>query len=156
LAGLTKWGYEFVILSCDKPDKFSTQKEYVEKLIAPYPIQWVSIPYHRKPPVLSSVYDYFKLKQKAKQLHAIYHFDMTHTRVGLPQLVGLYMKKKLGVKFLNDIRGFWADERVDGGMWNLKILSIEWCIIFLKEKKMLLFGQPIIILALLIRPRKYY
>lgn len=120
LAGLTKWGYEFVILSCDKPEKFSSKKEYVEQLIAPFPIQWVSIPYHRKPPVLSSVYDFFKLRQKAKQLHAIHHFDMTHTRVGLPQLVGLHMKKKLGVKFLNDIRGFWADERVDGGMWNLK------------------------------------
>lgn len=37
---------------------------------------------------------------------------MTHTRVGLPQLVALYMKKRFGVKFLNDIRGFWADEKV--------------------------------------------
>jgi glycosyltransferase involved in cell wall biosynthesis len=120
LAGLTKQGYEFVILSCDKPDKYIANKEYVQKLIEPYPIQWVSIPYHKSPPVLSSAYDFYKLKQTAKKLHQQYTFDMTHTRVGLPQLVALYMKKKLGVKFMNDIRGFWADERVDGGMWNLK------------------------------------
>jgi glycosyltransferase involved in cell wall biosynthesis len=120
LAGLTKQGYTFTILSCDKPEKYTANKEYVEKLIAPYPIKWVSIPYHKSPPVLSSVYDFFKLKQAAVKLHHAQNFDMVHTRPGLPQLVALHLKKKLGIKFLNDIRGFWADERVDGGMWNLK------------------------------------
>lgn len=43
---------------------------------------------------------------------------MVHTRVGIPALVGLWLKKKYGVYFLNDIREFYADSRVDGGMWN--------------------------------------
>ncbi len=120
LAGLTKYGYTFTILSCDKPGKFSANRAYVEQLIAPYPIQWVSIPYHKNPPVLSSVYDFYKLRSKAMELHKAEKFDMVHTRVGLPTLVAQWMKRKTGVKFLNDIRGFWADERVDGGMWNLK------------------------------------
>ena len=135
LAGLTKEGYEFVILSCDKPAKYDANKTYVEKLIEPYPIQWVSIPYHKSPPVFSSLYDFFKLKQKARQLHKEHHFVMTHTRVGLPQLVALYMKKKLGIKFLNDIRGFWADERVDGGMWNLKNPLYKAVYRFFKKKE---------------------
>jgi glycosyltransferase involved in cell wall biosynthesis len=120
LAGLTKLGYTFTILSCDKPAKYQTHKAYVEKLIAPYPIKWVSVPYHKNPPVLSSVYDYLKLKQTAIKLHRTEKFDMVQTRPGIPQLVALYLKKKLGIKFMNDIRGFWADERVDGGMWDLK------------------------------------
>jgi glycosyltransferase involved in cell wall biosynthesis len=120
LAGLTKSGYRFTILSCDKPEKYKANKEYVEKLIAAYNINWISIPYHKSPPVLSSVYDFFKLKQTAKKLYHADKFDMVHTRPGVPQLVALYLKKKLGVKFMNDIRGFWADERVDGGMWDLK------------------------------------
>jgi len=120
LAGLTKAGYTFTILSCDKPAKYQTHRSYVEKLIAPYPIKWVSIPYHKSPPVLSSVYDYYKLKQTAKKLHLTEKFDMVQTRPGIPQLVALYLKKELGIKFMNDIRGFWADERVDGGMWDLK------------------------------------
>jgi glycosyltransferase involved in cell wall biosynthesis len=119
LAALTKQGYIFTILSCDKPEKFKANKGYVEKLISSYPIKWVSIPYHKNPPVLSSVYDFFKLKQTAIKLHNANKFDMVHTRPGLPQLVALHLKKKLGIKFLNDIRGFWADERVDGGMWDL-------------------------------------
>ncbi len=45
---------------------------------------------------------------------------MVHTRPGIPTLVALWMKEKYSIHFLNDVRGFWADERVDGGMWNLR------------------------------------
>ena len=120
LSNLTKFGYSFTILSCDKPEKYKANKKYVEQLIENFPIKWVSIPYHKNPPVLSSVYDYYQLKHTAKVLHKKNEFDMVHTRPGLPTLVALWMKKQYGIKFLNDIRGFWADERVDGGMWNLK------------------------------------
>jgi glycosyltransferase involved in cell wall biosynthesis len=120
LSGLTKFGYEFTILSCDKPEQYRNNKSDVEKMIAAFPIKWVSIPYHKNPPVLSSVYDYRMLKKAAKQLHKKNQYDMVHTRPGLPTLVALWMKKKYGIKFLDDVRGFWADERVDGGMWNLK------------------------------------
>ena len=120
LAGLTAYGYGFTILSCDKPDKYLQQKEYVMDLLEPYSIKWISIPYHKNPPVLSSYYDFIMLKKKAKELYIKEKFDLVHTRPGLPTLVALWLKKKYGLKFLNDIRGFWADERVDGGMWNMK------------------------------------
>src|SRR6476661_4397004 len=120
LAGLTAHGYGFTILSCDKPDKYLQQKEYVMELLEPYPIKWISIPYHKNPPVLSSYYDFIMLKKKAKELYIKEKFDLVHTRPGLPALVALWLKKKYGLKFLNDIRGFWADERVDGGMWDMK------------------------------------
>src|SRR6185312_4146192 len=38
---------------------------------------------------------------------------------GIPSLIGLWMKKKFGVKFLHDMREFYADSRIDGGMWNI-------------------------------------
>ena len=135
LSNLTKAGYSFTILSCDKADKYQAGKAYVEKLIAPFPIQWLSIPYHKNPPVLSSVYDYYALKKAAKKLQAIHHFDMVHTRPGLPTLVALHLKKKYGLKFLNDIRGFWADERVDGGMWNLKNPVFKLLYHFFKQRE---------------------
>src|SRR5215212_5921176 len=76
LIGLTKYGYEFTILSCDKPDRFKKYKATVIESLKPYPIKWVSIPYHKKPPVLSSVYDFYRLKIKAAQLHRLLKFDM--------------------------------------------------------------------------------
>src|SRR6185295_3449393 len=69
LAGLTEYGYEFTILSCDKPNKYADHKEYVMNVLRPYSIKCVSIPYHKKPPVLSSYFDFLMLKKKAGQLH---------------------------------------------------------------------------------------
>lgn len=118
LAGLTKHGYRFTILSCEKKENYHLQKKEVENLLKPYPIKWVAIPYHKNPPVFSSVFDVLMLKKTAKKLHKKYHFDMVHTRPGIPALIGLWMKKKCGLKFLNDIREFYADSRVDGRIWN--------------------------------------
>ncbi len=120
LIGLTRFGYQFTILSCDKPDKYLLHKEKIEGILSSYPIKWISIPYHKNPPVFSTVFDLIALKKKAKQLHQKQAFDMVHTRAGTPALVGLWMKQKFGIKFLNDLRDFFADSRVDSGSWNLK------------------------------------
>lgn len=120
LMGLTKYGYSFTILSCDKAGNYSKYKDHIITLLAPFNISWISIPYHKRPPVLSSYYDVIMLKRKASQLHKKEKFDMVHTRPGIPALVGLWLKKKYSIRFLNDVRGFWADERVDGGMFNMK------------------------------------
>lgn len=119
LAGLTTHGYRFTILSCDKKEKYDSDKSAVENILKDLPIKWVSIPYHKSPPIVSSLYDLMMMKRKIRSLHKKDPFDMVHTRPGVPTLAALWMKKKFKVKFLNDIRGFWADERVDGGMWDL-------------------------------------
>lgn len=120
LAGLTKYGYCFTILSCEKPQRYALYKKDIEKLLSSFDVKWFPIVYHKKPPVLSSVYDVLMLKRKAKFLHSKESFDMVHTRAGIPSLIGLWMKKKFNVKFLHDVREFYADSRVDGGIWNLK------------------------------------
>lgn len=135
LAGLTSYGYRFTILSCEKPERFSSNKKYVEDVLKPYPIKWVSIPYHKNPPVFSSVYDVMRLQQKARQLHREEKFDMVHTRAGVPALVGLWMKKKMRVKFLHDVREFYADSRVDGGIWNVDNFFFKKIYNFFKKKE---------------------
>jgi glycosyltransferase involved in cell wall biosynthesis len=45
------------------------------------------------------------------------------------------MKRKYGVKFLFDMRGFWADERIDGGIWNPKVLPFKVIYNFFKKKE---------------------
>ncbi|MEO6705965.1 MAG: hypothetical protein ABIN04_08980, partial [Ginsengibacter sp.] len=135
LIGLTRYGYRFTILSCEKPAKYRLYKNDIENLLAPYPIEWAPLTYHKSPPVLSSVFDLMKLKQKARHLHSKEKFDMVHTRSGTPALVGLWMKKKLGVKFLNDIRDFYADSRRDDGSWNEKSFIFRSIYKFFKKKE---------------------
>ena len=154
LSNLTRFGYSFTILSCDKHDKYLAGKDYVEQLIAPFPIQWISIPYHKNPPVISSVYDYFSLRRTARKLHAVNKFDLVHTRPGLPTLVALYLKKKSGIKFINDVRGFWADERVDGGIWNLKNPIFKQVYRFFKKHELECFKKADYVTCLTYAARK--
>lgn len=69
LTGLTKFGYTFTLVSFDKPDKYIQYKEQVDNSLTGYPIRWISLPYHKKPPVLSSAYDYWQLKRCIRRIH---------------------------------------------------------------------------------------
>jgi glycosyltransferase involved in cell wall biosynthesis len=133
LSGLTKAGYIFTILSCEKKEAFAKNKKSVEKLMADAGIEWVSVTYHKNPPILSSIFDYYRVRNTAARLHKKNKYDLVHTRPGIPTLVAVYLKKKFGIKFLNDIRGFWADERVDGNMWPLKNPLYNWVYKFFKR-----------------------
>lgn len=119
LIGLEKKGYRFSIISCEKPERFTQMKGSIEETIRGKDIQWIPLTYHKSPPVLSSVYDYRQMKNAAVHLYKHSPFDMVHTRPGVPTMVALYLKKRFDVLFMNDVRGFWAQERVDGKMWNL-------------------------------------
>lgn len=120
LQGISMAGYRIFLLSCEKSDVFSNKELGVKNLLEQFDITWIPVKYTKKPPVLSTLWDIRKLKRRAKEIHQKYHIDMVHTRPGIPALVGLWMKEKYGVKFLNDIREFYADSRVEGGMWDTK------------------------------------
>lgn len=135
LIGLTKNGYRFTILSCEKTERYALYKNEIEDLLRPFPVKWVAITYHKNPPVFSSVYDTLMLRLKAQKLHKKDKFDMVHTRSGTPALVGLWMKKKLQVKFLNDIRDFYAESRIDSGAWNKKNIIYRSVYRFFKQKE---------------------
>lgn len=135
LTGLAKLGYQFTILSCEKSEKYSLHKNEIESLLAQFYIKWVPVKYHKKPAVFSTVYDIYHLKKKAKKLHLKEKFDIVHTRVGIPALVGLWLKKKYGIKFLNDVRDFYADSRVEGGIWNTKNLFYKKIYLFFQKKE---------------------
>ena len=120
LQGLSKKGFQFYLLSCEKPEAFEKNAAAVKKMLDGYSIEWHPIQYTKKPPVLSTLKDIFHLRKKATQIHRQYQIDMVHTRPGIPALIGLMMKKKFGIKFLHDIREFYADSRVEGGIWNIK------------------------------------
>ena len=119
LIGLSKSGYRFTIISFEKEARYELEKETISKLLGEHDIAWMPIKYTKKPPVLSTVWDVLKMKRAAFRLHQTKHFELVHCRSYISALVGLMMKKKLGIKFVFDMRGFWADERIDGGIWKL-------------------------------------
>lgn len=120
LAGLSKLGYDITLLSCEKLDRFRKNKLLIEDITQTNNINWQPIPFTSSPPVLAKYYDLYQLRKTAEQLHKKKNFKLVHCRSYVSAAIGLHLKNKFGLKFLFDMRGFWVDERVDGGAWNLK------------------------------------
>lgn len=119
LKGLSQHGYRFTILSFEKKDRFQKEKAVIEQLTGGSDIEWVPLSFTTFPPLVSKFYDAVRMKNKAVDLHRKIGFDMVHCRSYVAADAGLYLKKKFGVKFFFDMRGFWADEKKDG-TWNVK------------------------------------
>jgi glycosyltransferase involved in cell wall biosynthesis len=135
LQGLSKAGYSIFLLSCEKEQVYKQNKNNIQQLLDKSDIKWIPLNYTKNPPVLSTLIDIIKLRMAAKKIHRDNKLDMVHTRPGVPALVGLWMKKTMGIKFLNDIREFYADSRVEGGMWNKKIFIYKTIYNFFKKKE---------------------
>jgi glycosyltransferase involved in cell wall biosynthesis len=119
LTGLAARGHEITLLSAEKKARFAADSATVQRLCDAAGIDWQPIRYHKRPPLLSSVADTALIERRALQLHRERCFDIIHCRSYLPAIVGHRLKRKVGTRFLFDMRGFWADERVDGGLWKL-------------------------------------
>jgi len=119
LKGLSQHGYRFTILSFEKKDRFQKEKAVIEQLTGESGIEWIPLSFTTSPPLLSKFYDAVRMKSKAVELHRKKGFDMVHCRSYVAADAGLHLKKKFGVKFFFDMRGFWADEKRDG-TWNVK------------------------------------
>ncbi|MEO7800525.1 MAG: glycosyltransferase [Ginsengibacter sp.] len=132
--------YRFVIVSFEKENTFKELVNDVKAICHKAEIEWYPLPYKRKPAVLGPYLNVHRMQKFAQQLHRKYQFSFVHCRSYLPSLVGLRLKKKYGLPFIFDMRGFWADERVDGGIWNLNkmIYRITYHFFKRKEKKFLI------------------
>ena len=119
LIGLAGLGHRIDLISFEKPERSRSERETINRSCAAAGIRWHPLRYHRRPRLVSSVYDLLQMRRTASRLHAREGFDLVHCRSDLPALVGLRMKRRFGVPFIFDMRGLWADERLDGGMWKL-------------------------------------
>jgi glycosyltransferase involved in cell wall biosynthesis len=80
-------------------------------------IHWHPMRYHKRLSLLATAYDLFSMVRKALQRDRNRHFDIVHCRSYIAGIAGATLKIRRGTSFIFDMRGFWADERVDGGIW---------------------------------------
>jgi len=119
LVGLSARGHRVTILSCEKASAMRRDGAAIRKLCEEAGIEWRPLSYHKNPPVLSSVLDLVLLRRAAVQLHLERLFDLVHCRSYIPAAAGLQLKRRFGVPLLFDMRGFWPEEKTEGGSWEL-------------------------------------
>lgn len=117
LTGLSAHGYQFTILSFEKKQAFEQHESRIREITRKHNMTWVPLSFTSRPPLLSKFYDAMRMRRTARKLHRQQKFALIHCRSYPASEIGLQLKRETGVKFLFDMRGFWADEKRDGGAW---------------------------------------
>lgn len=141
LKGLTGEGFKFHIISFEKEERFETHRVHIQSICDESGIVWHPLKYTKKPPLLSTIYDVVQMHRLAFKLHKQNNFSIAHCRSYLSAMVGMAMKRNFGVKFIFDMRGFWADERIEGGIWSLKNPVLKVVYKYFKRKEIQYFQQ---------------
>ena len=149
LKGLSKEGFTFHIISFEKQERFDKFRTEIQAICDKSNISWHPLSYTKNPPLLSTIYDVRRMRALTTSLHKSHDFKIIHCRSYLSAMVGMTMKHKYGVKFLFDMRGFWADERVEGKIWSLKnpIFKVVYNFFKKKEKDFFLNADYIVSLT---------
>lgn len=149
LIGLSKEEFQFHIVSFEKREAYQKQSAIIKRQIKDHNIEWHPKVYHKSPPVFSAMYDVWIMRKVAFDLHKKHNFTAVWCRSYLPGLVGMALKRRLGLKFIFDMRGFWPDERVEGGTWpqNNPLYRLVYRYFKHKEKEMLAEADHVVVLT---------
>lgn len=135
LQGIARGGHQITVVSFEKPGKTAADKKVIQDILDVDGIEWTPLNYTPSPPVFSTIYDILNLRSHCRKLHAEKQFDVVHCRSYITSMVGLHLKRKFGLKFIFDMRAFYADERVDGGLWPQSSIIYRTVYNFFKKKE---------------------
>jgi glycosyltransferase involved in cell wall biosynthesis len=151
MCSLAKLGYKIEIVSCEKTANWNLNHQAMDAIINKAGIVWNYCFYKTGKPFISQLQNYHSLKKLVISRISTTNKNDTilHCRSYLAGLIGLHCKKKFNTGYVFDMRGFWADERIEGGIWNKKNPIAYYLYSFFKkkEKEMLKSSDAIISLT---------
>ena len=105
------------LISFEKADDWAklTERECLAEYIAATGIVWHPLRYHKRPSALATAWDIVWGIVLGLWLVSRHRLCIVHARSYVPSIMALALKHIKGVKYLFDMRGFWADEKLDGG-----------------------------------------
>ena len=99
-----------------KTDLTSNNYQLVFDECKEHGIEWVHLDYHKS--LLGTYVDIIKGLLISTYICFKKKVNIIHARSYLPSLIAFLLKKTIHTKFIFDMRGLWADEKVDSGVWD--------------------------------------
>lgn len=111
--------HDIHILSFEKPRDLENKAEYETlcQRLKQANVHWHPARYHKKPSAIATAWDILWGILVGLFIIRKHRISIVHARSYVPSVMALALKKLTGVKYIFDMRGFWADERVDGNLW---------------------------------------
>ncbi|MBI3090339.1 MAG: glycosyltransferase [Candidatus Tectomicrobia bacterium] len=111
--------YPLTLLTFEKRADWrqTTKRRAIEEQVRKAGVRWIPLRYHKRISPIATSYDLLRGLLVCGAIVLLYRIRVVHARSYVAALLALAMKKLFGARFLFDMRGFWADERVEGGLW---------------------------------------
>lgn len=118
LSGLSE-RHQIILISYEKADDWAdvSARERLRKVVSSKGVIWAPLKYHKEPSAAATAFDILWGILVAGYLTLKHRVKIVHARSYVPSVIALSLKRAFGLLFVFDMRGFWADERVDGGLW---------------------------------------
>jgi glycosyltransferase involved in cell wall biosynthesis len=118
LVGLAARGASVTLMSFEKPaDLAGAERARLRDELARAGVRWIPLVYHKRPTLAATAWDLACGTVVAATVVIRSRIGIVHARSYVVALIAWLLKRTLGVRFVFDMRGFWPDERVEGGLW---------------------------------------
>ncbi|MEW9920333.1 glycosyltransferase [Marimonas sp. MJW-29] len=123
--------HRITLLSFEKPHLVANKPELnaLTERCRSVGVDWHRLTYHNRPGIPATIYDIVVGMRKATALARAHRIQTVHCRSYIAGIIGLTVKRNTGACFIFDMRGFWPDERVDGGVWKrewMRYRAFKW------------------------------
>ncbi|MBI4817278.1 MAG: glycosyltransferase [Deltaproteobacteria bacterium] len=115
VVGLARSGFQMSVISFEKSEASRENYRHVAGALRDAGAVWWPLPYHKRPSVPATAFD---IAAGTARGLAARPFDLVHARSYVAGLIGASVARVSDAKLLFDMRGFWADERIEGGIWH--------------------------------------
>ncbi len=121
--------HKIILISFEKPEDWQQieAREALRAHINATGITWIPLRYHKWPSALATMFDIAQGVIVGSWVVMRHKISIVHARSYVPSVIALALKKLFRLKYIFDMRGFWADERVDGGLWPAGGQSVSSC-----------------------------
>ncbi|MAE72348.1 MAG: hypothetical protein CME06_18000 [Gemmatimonadetes bacterium] len=119
LIALTRRGWPIDAVSWEKPERLA-RRDLVESLDGRFRdagIEWTPLRYHKRPTAPATIFDLAAGLRHLSRHPNLDRWEQVHVRSYVPAPLALALRRRRSLRFLFDMRGFWADEYVDGEIW---------------------------------------
>lgn len=129
---LRRRGFSIEVLSFEKPADMARR----DRLLAlgmeleDAGVPWTRLVYHARPSLPATAWDVLRGRRLVgawgRALRRRGRAGIVHARGYLPGLMGLAGRRAdAGIRLLFDMRGFWVDERIEGGYWPPRSVTVR-------------------------------
>jgi glycosyltransferase involved in cell wall biosynthesis len=120
LLGLARRGVELTLISFEKPDRLAdfSEREALRQRLAAARILWRPLAYHWWPRLPATLWDGLAGARAVRAELRASAVDLVHCRGEVAMTMARWARPPHGTPLLYDMRGFYADERVESGSWS--------------------------------------